>query len=318
MRAIQYLSRGLVTLLVAAAAHAQSPRVVLFEDPQLGADRLHYPLLISGGRGYRIQCTGQDEEEAVIRGLGFTTVPAQILTAVDPEVVAADPAANPLLCPSGDRYPIQVFASDGPEGRVYYLQFPAAFGSSAFTDRLYVPRCAGLVAALKLDLEQARVADPTPFFQGKIHEIPCLSGNAPFGAPPESFAEWCVKGDRTAAETATVDAILQATPVGTTALGNPTACTDADQFLRSVQTLNLNGKGVQSLAPLSVLGHLTSLSLVGNQVTDLAPLSKLRALTFLDLSHNQIASVVALAPLTTLTRLDLSDNQIQDVRFLSA
>jgi len=320
MRAILRLSTRLAVLLLVASApaHAQGPRMVLFEDPELGAERLHYPLLISNARGYRIRCASQADEEAVIRGLGFASVPSQILTAVDPDLVAAAPASNPLLCPSGPAFPIQMFANDGPDGRVYYLQFPTAMGSTAFTDALYVPRCIGLVTELKLDLAQARIADPTPFFQGKIHEISCLTGNAPFGAPPEDFTDWCVKGDRTPAETATVTAVLDATPVGASALGNAAACADADQFLRSVQSLNLNGRGVQSLAPLAALQHLTSLSLVGNAITDLAPLSKLRALTFLDLARNQVSNVVALAPLTTLTRLDLSDNRIQDVRFLSA
>lgn len=320
MRMIRRISIQLAMLLSAAAApaEAQGPRMVLFEDPELGAERLHYPLLISEGRGYRIRCTRQEEEEAVIRGLGFVAAPSQIVTAVDPALVAANPAANPLLCPAGPAFPIHMFANDGPAGRTYYLQFPTAPGSATFTDSLYVPRCAGLVAALNLDLTQATMADPTPFFQGKIHEIACLAGNAPFGAPPDDFADWCTKGDLTPGETATVRAILDATPAGAASLGNAAACADADQFLRSIQSLNLNGRGVESLAPLSVLGHLTGLSMVGNSITDLAPLSKLRALTLLDLSRNQISSTVALAPLTTLTRLDLSENRIQDVRFLSA
>ena len=56
-------------------AHAQGPRVVLFEDPALSAARLHYPLLITEGRGYRIRCVSQNDEEAVIRGfLAFGVV----------------------------------------------------------------------------------------------------------------------------------------------------------------------------------------------------------------------------------------------------
>lgn len=320
MRPISRLSIHMAILITAAfaPAGAQGPRMVLFEDPELGAERLHYPLLVSEARGYRIRCARQEDEEAVVRGLGFTSVPSQILTAVDPALVAANPSANPLLCPAGPAFPIQMFANDGPAGRTYYLQFPTAVGSPTFTDSLYVPRCAGLVSALNLDLAQARMADPTPFFGGRIHEISCLTGNAPFGAPPDDFTDWCMKGDRSPEETATVTAVLEATTAGAAALGNAAACAEADQFLRSVQSLNLNGRSVASLEPLSVLGHLTSLSLVGNSITDLAPLSKLRALTLLDLSRNQVASTVALAPLTTLTRLDLSENRIQDVRFLSA
>ena len=310
---------GVMTVLLAgpSMAHAQNSRVVLFEDPALTADRLHYPLLLSEGRGYRMSCASQEDEEALIRGLGFTTVPSQILTTVDEDIIAADPMSNPLLCPSANDFQIKVFASDGPDGLVHYLQFPSAIGSNSFTDRLYIPGCVGLVEALKIDLGQAPNADPAPFFQGKIHEISCLNGT-PIDVAPVDFSAWCLKGDRTPAETATVMAMLDATPGGISAMGNAAACRDAEAHLGSVPILNLNGKGVQSLAPLSVLGHLTTLELAGNQITDLSPLSKLRALTFLDLSANDISNIVALAPLTTLTRLDLADNQIEDIRFLSA
>jgi internalin A len=320
MPAIQRLSLALALLVLAGVttAHAQGPRMVLYEDPALTPQRLHYPLLISEGRGYRVQCASQQDEEAVIRGLGFAAVPSQVLTAVDPDIVAAAPAANPLLCPRRTDFPIQVFGKDGPEGRTYFLQFPAAVGAVTFTDRLYVPRCAGLVEALQLDLTQAQMADPTPFFAGKIHDISCLTGNGPFGAPPTTFAAWCMKGDRSPAETATVKALLDATPGGSSALGNPAACNEAGAFLSSIHALNLNGKGVQSLAPMSVLPHLTSLSLVGNEIADPGPLSKLTALTFLDLADNKVGNVVALAPLTTLTRLSLSGNQLEDVRILSS
>lgn len=320
MTTIRRLTTGLAALLLAGlgAAHAQSPRVVLFEDPALGAERLHYPLLISEGRGYRILCPSQEDEEAVIRGLGFTSVPSQVLTAVDPDVVGADPAANPLLCPSGPDFPIQTFAKDGPEGRVYYLQFPSAIGSATVTDRLYVPRCPGLTDALEIDLEQALEVDPTPFFTGKIHEISCLTGNGTFPTRATTFAAWCTKTDSSPEELATVKAVLDATPTGSSGLGNPSSCTAADGFLRSVHSLNLNGQGVRSLAPLGVLKHLTSLSLAGNEIDDLAPLAELNALTFLDVADNQVTNVVPLAPLTALTRLNLSDNRIADVRSLSA
>lgn len=308
----------LVLLGGITVAQAQSPRMVLFEDPTLSATRLHYPLLLSStGRGYRLLCANQGDEEAVIRGLGFTAVPSQILTAVDESIIAADPTSNPLLCPSAADFQIQVFASDGPDGLVHYLQFPSAIGSTTFTDRLYIPGCVGLVDALKIDLGQAKSADPTPFFQGKIHEISCLNGT-PVDVAPKDFSAWCLKGDRTPAETATVLAMLDATPVGISALGNGAACAAAKGFLSTVPSLNLNGKGVQSLAPLSVLGNLTSLSLAHNQISDLSPLTKMSTLTFLDLSDNKIATIVALAPLTTLTQLNLDDNQVGDIRFLSA
>lgn len=310
----------ILVLLVAAGAgqaRADEPKVVLFEDPTLAANRLHHPLLISEGRGYRIRCESQADEEAVIRGLGFATVPSEVLTAVDDVIVAADPATNPLLCPSGDAYPIKVFARDDGSGLVYYLQFPSDLGATSFSDRLYIPGCAPLVTELKLDLDEALNADPTPFFVGKIHTIACLTG-APLVDRPTTFAKWCVKGDRTPAETATVMAMLDSTPGGVSTLGNPAACSAAQAFLESIITLNLNGKGVQSLGPISVLAHLTSLSIADNAITDLEPLTKLRALTFLDISGNHVGNINALAPLTALVRLDISDNGISDIRSLSA
>jgi internalin A len=308
---------ALLTGLAAGPARADEPKVVLFEDPTLDANRLHYPLLISDGRGYRIRCQGQADEEAMIRGLGFTTVPSEILTAVDPAVATADPAANPLLCPAGDTYPIKVFAHDSGAGLVYYLQFPTDFGAATFSDRLYIPGCAPLVTELKLNLDQALDADPTPFFVGKIHTIACLKGPPVFDKPT-TFAKWCVKGDRTPAETATVLAVLDSTPSGISALGNPAACAAAQTFLESISTLNLNGKGVQSLGPISVLAHLTSLSIADNSIADLEPLTQLKALTFLDMSGSGAGNVNALAPLTRLVRADLSDNGITDIRALSA
>lgn len=318
MRLILSTLFALAALLAAGGGAAQSPRIVLFEDPALSVSRLHYPLLISGARGYRILCASQVDEEAVIRGVGFTTVPSQILTAVDPDIVAARPDENPLLCPTAADFPIKVFAHDTPDGPMHYLQFPTAIGATTtYTDRLYTPGCVGLVEALRLDLTQALNADPTPFFAGKIHEIACLSG-APVQVAPKTFAAWCMKGDRTASETATVMAMLDATPGGVSALGNQAACTAADQFLRAIPTLSLDGKGVVSTAPISVLTHLTSLSLQNNEISDIAPLTKLSAVGFLDLSGNKLSNVAAVAPLVGLTRLDLSDNAVSDVRALAA
>jgi Leucine-rich repeat (LRR) protein len=293
-----------------------APAVVLFEDPALSADRLHYPVIIAGGRGYRILCSSQADEESVIHGLGFTTV-STIMSAVDPAIVAAAPSDNPKLCPTGPTYTIKVFAAEGPGGLKHYLQFPADFNSPAFADRLYVPGCLGLVQALKLDLSTAQNADPTPFFVGKIHEISCLNGED-IPTIPDSFTDWCIKGDRTPAETATVMALLDATPGGITALGSASACASAETFLRQITTLNLNGKGVQSLAPLSVLPQLTSLSLASNEITDIGPLEKLATLAFLDLRSNKVANLTTLSRLTSLTRLTLSDNNITDIRAISA
>ncbi|WP_347138387.1 leucine-rich repeat domain-containing protein [Paracoccus sp. SSK6] len=308
-------------LFLALAAHPlaaqEPPRMVLFEDPALSGDRLHYPLLISEGRGYRIACATQADEEKVIRGLGFTSVPSEVLTAVDPVIVAARPGDNPALCPTAPDYPIKAYAAEGPSGLTHYLHFPVERGAATFGDRLYVPECAGLAAALGIDLAAATAADPTPFFAGKIHTIACIAGD-PIQPAPTSFAAWCRKADRTPAQTATVMAMLDATPGGISAMGDPAACNAADAFLRSITTLDLGGKDVQSLEPLAHLPQLQTLLLADNRITDLRPLPKLTALGHLDLSGNGLTSVAALAPLTQLTRLDLSDNPVTDIRALAA
>ena len=176
------IARSLLLLLAllaaidAGPARAEEPKVVLLEDPTLNATRLHYPLLISEGRGYRIRCNDQADEEAVIRGLGFATVPSQVLTVVDNAVVAADPASNPLLCPFDENYPIKVFAHDGGSGLVYYLQFPTDFGSTSFSDQLYIPGCAPLVA--ELNSTSIRRLTPTPPHFSPERSIPSHASRA--------------------------------------------------------------------------------------------------------------------------------------------
>ena len=119
------LALALPALGAATQAIAQdAPAVVLFEDPALSADRLHYPVMIAGGRGYRILCASQADEESVIHGLGFTTV-STIMSAVDPAIVAAAPGDNPKLCPTGPTYTIKVFA--GPRDDPFFIDLEAAF-----------------------------------------------------------------------------------------------------------------------------------------------------------------------------------------------
>ncbi len=317
MRFLSVILASAIAALGAVQAGAQDNKIVLFEDPALDAARLNYPLLISQERGYRILCRSQAEEEAMIRGLGLLSAPSQILDAVDPEVISADPAANPFLCPAGPDYDIKVFAADGDDGLTHYFQFPDAIGSTAYTDRIYIPGCTELVDALNIDLGAATAADPTPFFTGKIHTIACLNGTD-VEVAPDSFADWCVKGDRTAEQTSAVMALLDITPVGISALDNPSACASASDFLNSISVIDISGKGVTSLEPIEVLPHLTRLSAANNQISDLSPLQGLTALTVLDMSDNDVQSTAALAPLISLSQLDLGGNQIEDIRALSA
>lgn len=308
---------ALLATIDAGPARAEEPKVVLLEDPTLNATRLHYPLLISEGRGYRIRCNDQADEEAVIRGLGFATVPSQVLTAVDNVVVAADPAANPLLCPFDENYPIKVFAHAGGSGLVY-LQFPTDLGSTtSFSDQLYIPGCAPLFAELKLNLNQAIDADPTPFFAERIHTIACVAG-APFVGKPTTFASWCEKDDLDPAQQTTVEELLDLTPGGASALGNPAGCASAQDFLASSTTLDLAGRRLTNLEPLATLTHLKSLTLSGNDIADTRDLEKLAELTFLDLSRNRISNINVAAVMKNLVDADLSSNQIADLRPLAS
>ena len=311
---------GLVVAFLASVvpAVAQDTRIVLFEDAALLPNRLNYPIAISEGRGFRILCNTRADEELVIRGLGFTALPSEVATAVDPEIIAADPLANPLLCPSADDYRIRLFAHDSGSGLLHYLQFPIALGSAEYSDRLYVPGCMELVQSLGLDLSAASASDPTQLFAGRIHQIKCLRGSPVARAEPTTFEGWCTKGNLSEDQRATVLAILDATPGGIRALGVSLACGEADTFLRSVATLNLRSSGVRSLEPLSPLTHLIGLSLSGNHITDIGPLARLTALVRLDLADNAIGATAALSPLGALLELDLSENNISNIRPLSS
>lgn len=303
--------------LIASPAVAQEVEVFLVEDPLLTDNRLRYPVVVTGERGYRIRCQNQTDEEAVIAGLGFLLGPSQVLQPTDPRVVAAAPAENPLLCPAAANYPITVFEASTAEGTKHYLQFQDGFDGSAPTDRIYIPGCAGLLEALNVDLSTATLADPTPFFSGKIHEISCRPGAAPIETTPQSFADWCAKEDLTEGEMATVKGLLDVTPGGVGALGNPVACAAAETFLSSIGTLNLGTAGIRSLAPVGTLTHLTSLTLSNNLIEDIAPLANIVGLNFLNLSDNDIRNITALSPLIALTELDLSGNRVSDLRALS-
>ena len=303
-------------LLSAQSAQAGDAKLVLVENADISDARLHFPLLITGQQGFRIRCAAQADEENVIRGLGFVTSPSDVLSTLDPVVVAAAPDANPFLCPTADDYKIKVFAFSDETGLNHYLQFPTARGSTSYVNRLYRPRCAGLVAALGIDLAQATNADPRPFFGDALYDIDCFDG-VPIEVRPDTFAKWCLKTDLTEAQRKTVDAILDATPAGSAARGNPGACASAQTFLTSVKSLNLSDSVLSDLSPLSVLPNLTTLVLENNAISDVGPLANLTALVFLDLSGNQLANLAPLSLLTSLTEIDLQQNQISNLRPLS-
>ena len=75
-------------------------------------------------------------------------------------------------------------------------------------------------------------------------------------------------------------------------------------------SLDLSGKKVTDLTPLTGLTNLTNLTLSGNQITDLTPLAGLANLLLLALDHNQIADLTPLKGLTNLKMLALQENPL--------
>ncbi|MBS0125390.1 leucine-rich repeat domain-containing protein [Thetidibacter halocola] len=320
LKRLLFLLAAVVLAAVAGRPAVAQTEVFLVNDPAITDGRLHYPVLISDGRGYRIRCQSPSVEEDVIRGLGFLTVPGQILDPTDPRIVDARMHENPLLCPQSADFPMQLFVATTSEGSQYFLQIAEDFGSAEFTGRIYQPGCLGLVEALNVDLASAVELDPRPLFPNKTHKIVCRSGDPVTDPVPKDFTAWCTSQSLSDEQEATVRAVLDATPEGASAIGNLAACQQATAFLASITTLNLDESGASDLGPLSVLTGLQNLSLSNNGATlvNVGPLADLSELRFLDLSRNAIRNVTGLAPLVNLSSLNLAENDISDIRQLSS
>ena len=98
---------------------------------------------------------------------------------------------------------------------------------------------------------------------------------------PKTFKEWCQQKASLPQETKrTVEALLK--------VAKTRNCSQANQTLTK----------------------LTSLELWGNKISDIKPLSNLTNLTFLDLSVNKISDIQPLSNLTKLTEVDLAKNPL--------
>ncbi|HEV7251595.1 MAG TPA: leucine-rich repeat domain-containing protein [Mesorhizobium sp.] len=322
MQASPYASLAALvfTLALTVGPARAEAELVLVEnvEPATAAARLQVPLLIADGRGYRLACRTQADEERVIRGLGVLVAPSRVLSPLDPAVVAAAPAEHPILCPRAPDYPIKAFVAADETGTHHFLQFPTAFGAATHDNRIFRPGCAGLMTSLGISPADAIPADPRPFFGSETPVIACVSGEPVEVAPPESFAQWCVNAGLSAEQASTVEAVLAFTPEGIAARGKPAACARAQSFLSGVGTLNLSAAGLSEVGPLAALPELTALALENNQIVEVGPLGQLRKLAFLDLSGNRIENLAPLSALSGLTELDLADNRIADLRPLSS
>ncbi|UQZ32787.1 copper amine oxidase [Paenibacillus sp. PK3_47] len=83
--------------------------------------------------------------------------------------------------------------------------------------------------------------------------------------------------------------------------------------LEALTSINLYGKGIQSLEGLQYATNLSYVSLNNNKIVDLSPLSALTKLKGINLNANGIISIEALASLTKLEELQLSGNQITSI-----
>ncbi|MFN5990880.1 MAG: leucine-rich repeat domain-containing protein [Dolichospermum sp.] len=127
---------------------------------------------------------------------------------------------------------------------------------------------------------------------------------------PKTFKEWCQQKASLSKETRrTVEALLK--------VAKTRNCSQANQTLTNLTTLNLWENQISDIKPLSNLTKLTSLDLRENQISNIKPLSNLTNLTFLDLSGNKISDIKPLSNLTNLTFLSLGENKISDIKPLS-
>ena len=100
---------------------------------------------------------------------------------------------------------------------------------------------------------------------------------------PKTFTEWCQQKASLSKETkGTVEALLN--------VAETRNCSQANQTLTKLTSLELCGNKISDIKPLSNLTKLTSLSLWRNQISDIKPLSNLTNLTSLDLSENPLIS----------------------------
>ncbi|MBO1059010.1 MAG: leucine-rich repeat domain-containing protein, partial [Dolichospermum sp. JUN01] len=122
---------------------------------------------------------------------------------------------------------------------------------------------------------------------------------------PKTFKEWCQQKASLPQETRrTVEALLK--------VAKTRNCSQANQTLTKLTTLDLSVNQISDIKPLSNLTNLTSLSLWGNQISDIKPLSNLTNLTTLYLWINKISDIKPLSNLTKLTNLYLGENKISD------
>ena len=98
---------------------------------------------------------------------------------------------------------------------------------------------------------------------------------------PKTFTEWCQQKASLSKETkGTVEALLK--------VAKTQNCSQANQTLTKLTSLELWGNKISDIKPLSNLTNLTYLSLRENKISDIKPLSNLTNLTEVDLTKNPL------------------------------
>lgn len=130
-------------------------------------------------------------------------------------------------------------------------------------------------------------------------------------AAASSFIDLC-NGQSSLTDDAehTVQALLE--------LAGTENCDDAATALAAQTVIDLGGKEIVDVQPLTSLPQMTELRLGSNAIADLTPLASLTNLETLLLNNNQIGEVAPLQSLTRLKTLVLNNNQITNVAPLAA
>ncbi|WGL59660.1 hypothetical protein QEJ31_14100 [Pigmentibacter sp. JX0631] len=127
-----------------------------------------------------------------------------------------------------------------------------------------------------------------------------------------TFTSWCLLKERTSDDIKlTIDAVLNTVQVK--------ECNDfaLKQTLFNAKMLNLTGKKIVDLSPLSGLINLRALWLDDNKISKIDPISSLRNLIVLSLSNNSIENINNISNLKELQWLFLSANKIRGVEELA-
>ncbi|MBX2863929.1 MAG: leucine-rich repeat domain-containing protein [Leptolyngbyaceae cyanobacterium MAG.088] len=81
----------------------------------------------------------------------------------------------------------------------------------------------------------------------------------------------------------------------------------------NLTTLNLTGRVIPDLTPITRLQKLQTLRLANTQLQDIRPLAALDQLTTLDISYNQIDNIAPIAQIPTIRSLNVAYNPFTDV-----